>query len=131
MLPVNYNMYPFALVEDLGDFFRTNLPEMPKVKGILEASKLMLDLPPKKIQLQVAEGARCYKYIFLTPGIHNIPLGWIVYVPQNRQLDVYLSDSPNFPIIQWKGKKVEFKNYPSLYDRLGFDTLFDKVVNII
>lgn len=130
MLPINYNMYPFALVQDLGDFFKTNLPEMTKVKGILEACKLMLNLPPKKISLEVAEGQRFYKYTFFSPGIHDIPLGWIVYVPQNRQLDVWLPDMPA-PLAQWKGKKIEFKNYPILYDRLGFDSLFDRVINLI
>lgn len=131
MLPTMYNMIPFGLVEDLGDFFKTNLPEMNRVKGILEASKLMLNLPSKKIRLEVAQGERVYKYTFLSPGIHDIPLGWIVYVPQSRQLDVYLPDSPSIPIIQWKGKKVEFKNYPVLYDRLGFDSLFDRIINLI
>lgn len=124
-------MYPFGLVEDLGDFFKTNLPEMSKVKGLLEASKLMLNLPPKKIILEVAQGERVYKYTFLTPGIHDIPLGWMVYIPQSRRLDIYLADNPSFPIIQWKGKKVEFKNYPMLYDMLGFDTLFSRVTNLV
>lgn len=131
MLPIWYNSLPFAEVEDLGDFFKTNLPEMSKVRSLLEASKLMTDLPSKKVVLTVAQGERIYKLTFLSPGIHNIPLGWLVYIPQQRRLDFYISDNPTFPVIQWKGKKVEFKNYPLIYDRMGFDDMFIRVVNII
>lgn len=132
MLPTRYNYLVFGKVEDLTDFFKdSGLPEMSKVKGIYESSKLMLNLPTKKVILEVAEGERVYKFTFLTPGIHNIPFGWAVYIPQNRQLDIYLPESPEVPILQWKGKKVEFKNYPTLYDRLGFDSLFNRITNLI
>lgn len=132
MLPTRYNSLVFGRVEDLTDFFKdTGLPEMSKVKGIYEASKLMLNLPTKKVMLEVAEGERVYKFTYFTPGIHNIPLGWAVYLPQIRQLDIYLPEDPYVPILQWKGKKVEFKNYPELYNRLGFDSLFNRITNLV
>lgn len=131
MLAIQYNSLPFANVEDLGDFFKTNLPEMTKLRSMIEACKLMTDLPSKKVLLTVAQGERIYKITFLSPGIHNIPIGWFVYIPQQRRLDFYISDSPVIPIIQWKGKKIEFKNYPMIYDRMGFDDMFIRIVNII
>lgn len=131
MLPTHYNMYSYAVVKDPLDFFTTNLPEMAKVKALFNSCKLILELPPKKIILELAEGSRVYKYTFLTLGVNNIPFGWIIYIPEERRLDVYIPENPLIPILQWKGKKCEFKNYPMLYDRIGFDRLFDRFVNIL
>lgn len=130
MLPITYTRFPYAKVDDVGDFFKTNLPEMLKVKAIYEGSKLMLNLPSKKVALFVAEGERIYKYIFLSPGVNDIPFGYAFYLPLQKRLDLFV-DPPEMsaPIIQWRGKKVEFKNYPMLYDKVGFDALFNKISN--
>lgn len=121
----------FAKVSDLGDLFKSNLPEMTKVKGLLDNSKILFDLPTNRVELQVSEGDRVYKIMLLTPDVNKYPFGWIIYLPLQKRLDVYSADSPSIPVIQWKGKKVAFKNYSLLLDRAGLDKIFDKLLNTI
>lgn len=131
MLSTSYNYMNFAKVSDLGDLFKSNLPEMTKVKGLLDNSKMLFDLPTSRVDLMVSEGDRVYKIMLLTPDVNKYPFGWIIYLPLQKRLDIYSADSPSMPIIQWKGKKVAFKNYSTILDRAGLDKIFDKLVNII
>ena len=130
MLPVNYNNLAFADVTDLADFFKTKLPEINKV--LMGACKLLFNLPQKNVLLQVSQEARVYKYLFLSPDVHKTVLGLVVYLPTERRLDIYDgSDGGALPTIQWVGKKVVWRNYPTLLDMAGFPRLFDKLINVI
>lgn len=121
----------FALVQDMTDLFKSNLPEIPKVKSLVDNSKLLFSLPSDRVILKVSEGDRVYRIDLQMPDVNRITFGWIVYIPKNRQLDVYTAESPNVPIIQYKGKKVAFKNYSTILDRAGLDKIFEKLYNIV
>ena len=132
MLPTYYNALAFAGVTDLGDFYKTKLPEMDKVKALMNNAKLLFNLPQNKILLQVSQEERIYKYILLSPDVHEFVLGFFVYIPQERRLDLYDgSDGGVLPIIQWKGKKAVWKNYSTLLDMVSFPQLFSRLVNVI
>lgn len=126
----SYISLPFADVKDLADFYKTRLPEVPQVRGIFNNLKLILSLPGDRIILSVSEGDRIYKYTILAPGVKKQVLGWLVYIPGAKRLDLFISETPESPILQWKNRKVVFKNYSLLFDRLGLDKLFDRVVNV-
>lgn len=131
MLNTSYNYMTFAKVTDLADLMKSNLPEMTKVKGLIDNSKILFDLPTNRVLLEVSQGDRVYKITLLTPDVNKYPFGWLIYLPLQNRLDLYSSDSPSIPIIQWKSKKAVFKNYTTLLDRAGLDRIFDKLINII
>ena len=129
MLNTNYNLLNFALVTDLNNFFKTKLPEIIQIKSIIDNSKILFNLTSNNIQLLCAEGERVYKFIILSPGVNKIPIGWFVYIPGQKRIDLYTPDSPLIPLIQWKNKKPVFKNYMPILDRAGLDKLFEKIIN--
>lgn len=129
MLNINYNQLNFALVTNLNDFFKTKLPEMTQVRSIYDNSKILFNVPGNNIRVMCAEGERIYKFIILSLGVQKIPIGWFVYIPAQKRIDLYTPDSPLIPMIQWKNKKPVFKNYSAFLDRVGFDRLFDKLIN--
>jgi len=129
MLPIYYLSMRFANVTDLADFYRTDLPEMSKLKGIIENIKLLFSLPQDRVVVQVAEGYRVYKITMLTPDVNKLPFAFFVYLPEEKRLDLYNSDNFRLPFIQWKNKKPIFKNYSLLLDKAGIDKMFTKILN--
>lgn len=129
MLNTNYNYSQWAMVEDLNDFYKAQLPEIPRVKGIVEACKSMFKIPPKCVTLEVAIGERFYRILASANDIYNTPFCMLVYSPEYKQLDLYDANSSSVPLIQWYERKVAFKSYPLLYDVIGFEKLFSRIVN--
>lgn len=132
MLPT-YNHLVFARVKDLANFYKDNasLPETPKLRGLIDNSKLLFSLPSNRVALEVVEGERIYRISLMSPDVNRLVFGWLVYIPQNRQLEIYTPDDPNIPLIQFKSKKAVFKNYSTLLDRAGLDTIFSKLYNVL
>lgn len=131
MLNNNYLYEPFSVVKDLGDFYLSGLPEMTKVKLLVENVKLLFHLPQDRVEVSVSNEDRYYKITLLTKDINKIPFGMIYYMPLLKRLDIYSADSPQIPLIQWQSKKPVFKNYSMLLDTAGLDTLFKKLINVI
>lgn len=131
MLSTSYNYYSFAVVQDQADLFKSNLPEIPKLRSIIDNSKVLFSLPSNKVILEVAEGEQAYKITLLTPGVEKIPIGFMVYLPSQRRLDIYTTDNTTIPIIQFKGRKVAFSNVSMLLERAGFSKLFERLSNIL
>lgn len=128
MLSTYYNTLQFSRVEDINDFFRANLPEMPKVKAILDQAKNLFNLPPDCVELLVSQGDRIYKYNLLTSGANKYPFGNLVYCPFKKQLDLYTAEA-GYPIAQWENKKLVHQGYSLLFQKAGADKLFSKLVN--
>lgn len=131
LLDLTYNGYLFSGVKDINSLFKENLSEMKVVKGLYNAMKLCFNLPGDRITMEVAEGERIYKYTVLTPDIYKYPLGWFVYIPKEKRLDFYSQDSPNLPLIQWKGKKPVWKGYADILDRAKMDKIFSNIINVL
>lgn len=129
LLDISYNSLPFSDIKDNTDFFNTKLPEMITVKALYGNIKLSLKVPEGRLLIQCSEEGRIYKFIVLSNDIYKYPIGWFVYLPLQKRLDVYTQDNPYLPFIQWKNKKPVFKNYDSLLDRAGIDKVFINVVN--
>ncbi len=129
MLNTSYNYSRWAPVEDLEDFYRANLPEIPRVKGIINACRTLFKVPPKCVTLEVAVGERYYRILACMNDPYNTPFCMLVYCPEYKQLDLFDARSRTVPLIQWKERKVAFKNYPPLYDVVGFEKLFSSIVN--
>lgn len=128
MLPTDYRYIQFALVTDTTDFFRAKLPEIRKIKSMIDSVKLLLSLPHDRVILSVAEGERIYKLTLLTTDINKTPFAEFIYMPMIKRLDLVSLDSA-IPLIQWLNKKPVFKGYSMLLDKAKLDKLFDKIIS--
>lgn len=131
LLEISYNSMIFSQVTDLADFFNSNLPEMKTIKAIYNSIKLTFGTVEGRIIVQCSEGDRIYRMQILTNSVHRYPIGWIVYIPIQKRLDLYMADEPHLPLIQWKNKKPVFKNYSELLDKANFDKLFTNIINVL
>ena len=131
MLPIGYQYFSFAQVGNLANFYKENQPELPKLKLIVENIKLLFKLPGTCVLVEVAEGERVYKVNMIMPGVHKTSLGYFVYLPNERRLDVYSSDNPTVPLLQWKQKRVVYSECSPLLDRIGISSLFGNIVNVL
>lgn len=131
LLDISYNSTIFSRVTDLADFFSTNLPEMKVLKAIYNSIKLTFGSVEGRIIVECSEGDRIYRLTVLTNSVHKYPIGWLVYIPIQKRLDLYMQDSPHIPLIQWKSKKPVFKNYSELLDKAGLDKIFANIVNVL
>lgn len=131
MLDTSYLSYPFALVENLNNFYMTSdkLPEVIKVHNIFDSARVLFKLPPRRIKLYVSEGNRAYKIELYSPqGVSKIPIGFIVYLPLEKRLDLFDSMNPDVPIIQWKNKQLAWTSYSPLYQYSQVDKVFQGLV---
>ena len=131
MLPINYQSFSFAQVENLANFYTGNQPELPKLKLIVENIKLIFKLPSTCVLVEVAEGERVYRIRMILPGVHKTPLGYFVYIPGERRLDAYSAENPGSPLIQWKQKRAVYSGCPSLLERVGVSSLFNNLINVL
>ena len=131
MLPIGYQSFSFAQVGNLANFYKGGQPEMLKLKLIVENIKLLFKLPATCVLVEVAEGERVYKVKMILPGVHKTLIGYFVYIPNERRLDVYSADNPMIPLLQWKQKRVAYSGCSSLLDRIGISSLFGNLVNVL
>lgn len=122
----------YSRVTNLGDFLKSRLPEMIQIRSLLDNIKLLFGISSNRIIIDVAEdNQRIYKFTLLNPNISQNIMGWIIFMPLIQGLDIYTVSTPNTPLIQWRKKKIIFKNYDLFLDRVGFDKLFNKLLNSI
>lgn len=131
MLGLNYTRYDFAEVSFLASLYKENQPEIPKLKSIIENIKLLFKLPSTCVKVEVAEGERVYKIGLTAPGVHKISIGYFVYLPLERRLDAYSADNLGTPILQWKQKRLAYSGCGGFLDRIGVDSLFSNLVNVL
>ncbi len=131
MLPIGYQSFSFAQVTNLANFYKGGQPEIPKLKLIVENIKLLFKLSGTCVLVEVAEGERVYKVKMILPGVGKTSLGYFVYLPEERRLDVYSAENPGIPLLQWKQKRVVYSGCSSLLDRIGISSLFGNLVNIL
>ena len=129
MLDISYQDIEYAVVTDFNSFYREPLPEVPKVKSLISALRLMYSLPQNKIDLYIGTDRRYYKIVMRDE--RNIMFGIVYYLPELKRLDLYTAESPDFPLLQWKNRKVEMKNYNRLFMKSNIESVFQKLINIL
>ena len=128
---ITYNMLEFADVKNPTDFFKTGDPkEMIPLRTLYNNARLLWGLGADQILLSVAQGQAIYKLALLVKNKRSI-FGCLVYISGQKRLDLYTSESPEIPLIQWKRQKVVNKTYPLLLDLAGIEKMFSRLITIL
>ena len=129
MLNINYRGLNFAEVSNVTGFFKElSKDRLMKVKAMFDNIKIAFGI--NKLNLQIAEGADVYRFIILSKDSRQFPLGEIIYMPSDKRLDIWITGETS-PLIQFKNKKVVYKNYSEFMNYLGLDRIFDRLVNVM
>lgn len=131
MLSTEYNEMEFGLVKNLTEFYMTSseLPEVTKVRQVVDAARLLFKLPMPRVKLFVSQGGHVYKIELYPPsGPSKIPFAWVIYMPQERRLDVCSVENPGLPVLQWKNKKLVFTSCTDLFKFAQIEKLFQGLV---
>lgn len=121
-------MLEFADVINLNDFYKTKLPEIMKIKNLITSIRLLYNLPPSRISLQVSEGDRVYR-IVMRDSKKNI-FGWFVYSPLQKTLELYDPEYPkDLPLIMWKDKRIKAENYYRTLGMAGVAKTFNRITS--
>lgn len=131
LLDITYNKLQFAEIKDPVNFFKTGAPGvMIPLRTLYNNTKLLWNLGSDQVLLSVAQGQNIYRITLLSKNKRTV-FGSLIYIPELKRLDLYTSESPTVPLIQWKGQKVMYKTYPYLLDSLGLDKMFSRIIAIL
>lgn len=128
MLRLSYQGLPFAEVKNVTGFFKDETHKNAlKVKSIYDNIKILFGL--NTLTMLIAEGVDVYKYVIRSQDHRKTPLGEIIYIPDERRLDIW--DGGMYPLVQFKGKVIAHKGYTALLDMAKLDRLFEKLTNLL
>lgn len=123
-------MQQFSDINNVTGFFKEEASGkwMMKVKSLYDNIKILFGL--NTLQIQVAEGEEIYKFIITTQDYKKIPLGWLIYYPSEKTLEVFESYLPD-PILRFKGKQVVIENISPILSKAGASGLFKRLTNLL
>ena len=129
MLSINYNNLEFADVSKATDLFNEpSLKDSAKIRSMYGAVRSIFGLS-QNVHIQVAKEAAVYKYVVISNK--KVVLGWIIYIPGVRQLDIYDALNPGLPYVQYKGKSIVHQGFSNFLGGLGIEKLFSRLVDVI
>lgn len=132
LLDITYNNLSFSNIVNTTDFFKSGpSSEMISVKTLYNNIKILFGLNSERVIISLSEANRVYKFTLLMPNDIKNVFGFIIYIPSQRRLDIYSSENVQVPLIQYKGKKIMYKSYPYLIDKVGLDKLFSKLITVL
>ena len=126
----NSYLYSTAMaVKNTNDFMNSGLPEIPKLKSLMNACKTVFKIGNNMMQLNFLEN-RVYEIDIFTDSKKQSILGKIYYLPLKKQLDVY--DMTNdYPCISWTNRKVNILQFSGLVSKMKIESLFQPLVNAV
>ena len=131
MLGIDYMGLNYLDIGDPMVFFKdiNNKNESLKLKSMFESIRSVFNITTS-LKLQVAEGQKVYKYIICTSDYRKTPIGFAIYIPEQRRLDIWNVGEP-LPFVQYKVRTTVFRNYSLLLGQAGLDKLFDRMVSVL
>lgn len=128
-LNYDYLTYGFMEISDLQDFYKTNLPEIPKLRTLIGGCSRLFKVHSRNISVAISKTENSNKVYRL--GIYSqdktTVLGLIYYIPEEGRIDVYDSN-PRIPLVCWKNKRCVWKNFSELLQRLGLEKIFQPLI---
>lgn len=121
----------FAEIKNITGFFKDEYSKKwtMKIKSMYDNIKILFKL--NTLPFQVATNAEIYKYTITTQDYKKLPLGWVVYYPEERILEVFDISNPDRVLIRFKGKQVLMSNLSPMLEKAGVDTLFKRLTNVL
>lgn len=117
----------FADIKNVTGFFKEESGGkwVMKIKSLYENIKILFNL--NTLNVQVAEGQEVYKFIITTQDTKRIPIGFIVYYPPQKILEVYDDQL----LFRFKGKQAIVKNLNPILLSAGAEGLFKRLTNLL
>lgn len=115
----------FAQVKSLADFFKDK--KLSKVKQMYDAVKNLFKTGKDPI-LYTDMNQPVYKIEVIEGSFRKYPLGEIVYMPEERILEIYDSGSL---IARWKTHKLIYQGFSEFLKSAGFEKNFVSLYNIV
>lgn len=129
---ITYQQLGFSDVRYPVEFFKSGVnlsaAEVTNLKTIYNNIRVMFGIGASEVKLSVAMERKIYKFTLFS---RKTMLGFIVYIPELKRIDLYLSENLSAPVIQWKGKKVVYSTIPVLLERLGILGMFNKLITVL
>lgn len=105
-----------------------------KVDSGVSKARLMLENLKKtygnwEVKLYIAESDNIYKFI-ITKG-KKYEIGSLYYIPKDRRLDIWDTTYGPAPLVQFRARKVEYKQYSPLLEGSGIEKLWDRLSSIL
>ena len=130
MLRIDYLGLKFAHVKDPTKLFKDDKgPEMVKVKSIYEACKVIFNVT-NTLKLEISETGSIYKFTIVSPDYKRKILGYIVYIPGDRRLDVW-ETGEELPLVQFRVRSIAYRKYSDLLERMGMEKIFSRLITLL
>ena len=128
-LNFDYINLGYSQITDIQDFYKTKLPEIPNIRGLIGGCSRLFKIPQKNISLAISrnEGKDKIYRLGLEDSEKGI-IGIVYYIPKEKRLDIYDSD-PRIPLMAWKNKRCVWKNYSELLAKLNLEKLFQPIIS--
>lgn len=132
---ITYLALQFAEIKNPTLYFKDGgtLDEMAKLRTLYNNIRLVWSLGPGELGIALGEGGalgeqKIYKFT-LSKG--KIIFGFLIYIPGLRRIDLYTSENVNLPMIQWVKRKIVYKTYPVILEKLGIEKLLEKLTIVL
>lgn len=123
---ITYLNLEFSDIKNPLDFFQTggSVSEMGLLKTLYNNIKLTWKIENNDIKMSLSTVNKVYRFTLLNK--RNI-FGFLIYIPDQKRIDLYTSENLQIPLIQWKKRKIVYKTYPLLLEKLGIEKLLEKI----
>lgn len=129
---ITYLKLSFSDIKDPVSFFKSgNIGSVNSLRTLWNNIKIIWNLRNDEIKMALAEGGSNQEIYRFTLISKKSIFGFLVYIPGQKRIDLYTSENINIPLIQWKGRKIVYKTYPLLLDKMGIERLFEKLTIIL
>lgn len=129
---ITYLKLSFSDIKDPVSFFKSgNIGNVNSLRTLWNNIKIIWNLRNDEIKMALAEGGGNQEIYRFTLISKKSIFGFLVYIPGQKRIDLYTSENINIPLVQWKGRKIVYKTYPLLLDKMGIERLFEKLTIIL
>lgn len=119
---VTYLQLKFADIKDPIQYFKVGRNEL---RLLYNNIKLIWGLGNHELAMALSENQEIYRFSMINK---RTIFGFVIYIPKLRRIDLYTSENVNIPLIQLKGRKVVYRNYPLLFEKMGLEKILEKLI---
>jgi hypothetical protein len=130
MISLRYLGLPTQPVKDKNDFFKSGVTGVSAVRGLCSTARRLFVVPDSCIFLSVVGDGDGFMIEVVTADVNKRLLGKIYYLPGEKRLDVYDAADTGIPLVAWQNKKVAYRNFSELLQKVNMENLFLPLLNV-